>query len=76
MRYIIVWRKSRQLADINDWHEPNTYNSIEDAVKAMSTWLYTYDKGYYDIIEWTDKVKMAWALNPRRRAKNLQTFTL
>ena len=53
--FIIVWHKSREYADINDWHEPNKYNSIDDAIKAMSTWLFPYSKGYYDVIEWTGR---------------------
>lgn len=57
MKYIIVWRVGGHYADLNSWHEPNRYNSKEDAIKAMSTWLFPYSKGYYEIIPWNGQVE-------------------
>lgn len=51
-KYIIVWRTTRKLADIDCWHEPNLYDSMEAAIQQTATWLFPYSRGYYDIIPW------------------------
>ena len=53
MKYIIIWRYNGKYADLNNWHEPNTYESVESAQKAINGWLF---QDPFSIVPWDGRL--------------------